>query len=126
MNFLIALGLVLLAMLCWSMVILAIYFALYSRHDSSGDQGLGFGFLAILPWIAPYFAFQKLKAIWRRYRQPRKSTLEHFTKVLPQAPINIDRLAHCDYCGEAFIRDTPGTPGNLTYNYCSSACAEHD
>lgn len=75
MNFLIALGLVLLAMLCWTLIVLAIYFALYGRRDTSGDMGLGFMLMAILPWIAPYLAYKHLKAKWRVRRPYKPATV---------------------------------------------------
>lgn len=131
MNFLIVIGLLLLAMLCWSLIVLAVYFALYSRRDYSGDQGLGFGLLAGLPWIALYFLSRKLQTIWRRYRyrQQKKRPIADDRKkpVLISFPFDIDpsRASYCGYCGNPFLRHITDKPGDLPYNYCSSTCAGH-
>lgn len=48
-------------MVLWTVGWLAFYFLLEARHDASGDGGLAFGAIALLPWLAPYLLYQAAK-----------------------------------------------------------------
>lgn len=116
MTILIGIGLILLATLCWTLIVLGIYFFGYSRHDSSGDAGLGFMLMAVLPWIAPYLLFLHLRAKWRT---PKPQPFVEFSSQPA-----VDPQGHCLTCGEEFLRDATDTADSATHYYCSSKCAE--
>lgn len=45
--------------LLWSVGCIAFYFLLEAKHDASGDGGLAFMFLGLLPYIWPWLIFRK-------------------------------------------------------------------
>lgn len=61
----------------WPLLVWGFYFLFEARNDTSGDGGLAFLFIGLLPWIVPVLA---VGMVWDHIKEAKKRFKEDMEK----------------------------------------------